>query len=118
VVLFYLHDFFSFFEEGFTPSVFFKKEYICNDFFLTKSKFIIKMSVLELDNHDEIEGFNDLSTEQQKDLLEAVAETYDASKLIPHEEVMKRFLNYMVRIPIPVDNVIIDRSEIYDDDRF
>jgi F0F1-type ATP synthase delta subunit len=76
------------------------------------------MSALELDNHDEIEGFNDLSTEQQKDLLEAVAETYDESKLIPHEEVMKRLLSGMKRIPVPVDNVIIDRSESYDDDRF
>jgi hypothetical protein len=51
-------------------------------------------------------------------LLEAVAETYDESKLIPHEEVMKRLLSGMKRIPVPVDNVIIDRSESYDDDRF
>ncbi len=46
---------------------------------------------LDLMNQDEIEGFNDLSIEQQKDLLEAIAQTYDETKLIPHDEVLKRF---------------------------
>jgi hypothetical protein len=96
---------------GFTPSVFFQKEYICNDFFLIKSKFIKKMSVSELDNHDEIEGFNDLSTEQQKDLLEAIAETYDESNLIPHEEVISRLNKWIITTPIDVQTRILKSYE-------
>jgi hypothetical protein len=69
------------------------------------------MSVLELDNHDEIEGFNDLSTEQQKDLLEAIAETYDASKLIPHEEVVSRLDKWVITTPIDAQTRILKSYE-------
>jgi F0F1-type ATP synthase delta subunit len=44
----------------------------------------------EISTHD-IEGYNDLSPEQQTDLLEAIEQTYDESKLIPHEEIIRRF---------------------------
>ena len=50
----------------------------------------------EISTHD-IEGYNDLSPEQQKDLLEAIAETYDESKLIPHAEVVKRFDKWLIK---------------------
>jgi hypothetical protein len=36
----------------------------------------------------------------------------------PKKTQKRNFLDGMKRIPVPVDNVIIDRSEIYDDDRF
>lgn len=36
-----------------------------------------------------------------------------SQKVKPHN-----FLDGMKRIPVPVDNVIIDRSEIYNDDRY
>jgi hypothetical protein len=36
----------------------------------------------------------------------------------PKKTQKRNFLDGMKRIPVPVDNVIIDRSEIYHDDRF
>lgn len=36
----------------------------------------------------------------------------------PKKTKPRNFLDGMKRIPVPVDNVIIDRSEIYNDDRF
>ncbi len=50
----------------------------------------------EISDHD-IEGYNDLSPKQQIDLLEAIAETYDKSKLIPHDEVIKRFDRWLTK---------------------
>ncbi len=50
----------------------------------------------EISAHD-IEGYNDLSPKQQVDLLEAIAETYDESKLIPHDEVIKRFDRWLTK---------------------
>ena len=55
------------------------------------------MSNLDLINHDEIEGFDDLSIEQQNDLLESIAQTYDDTKLIPHDEVVKRFDRWLIK---------------------
>ena len=50
----------------------------------------------EVSEHD-IEGYNDLSREQQIDLLESIAQTYDESKLIPHNEVLKRFDRWLTK---------------------
>ena len=55
------------------------------------------MSNLDLINPDEIEGYDDLSHEQQIDLLESIAQTYDESKLIPHDEVLKRFDRWLTK---------------------
>ena len=46
---------------------------------------------------NEIEGYSDLSPEQQSDLLEAIAESYDESKLIPHDEVLKRLERWQTK---------------------
>ena len=69
------------------------------------------MAVLELDNHDEIEGFNNLSNEQQKDLLEAVAESYDESKLIPNDEVVSRLDKWLITTPLDAQTRILKSYE-------
>jgi bisphosphoglycerate-independent phosphoglycerate mutase (AlkP superfamily) len=56
------------------------------------TKFVEK----EVSAHD-IEGYDDLSPEQQIDLLESIAQTYDESKLIPHDEVLKRFDRWLTK---------------------
>lgn len=69
------------------------------------------MSNLKLDNHDEIEGFNDLSIEQQKDLLEAITESYDESKLIPHDVVFSRLDKWLVTTPLDAQTHILKSYE-------
>jgi hypothetical protein len=64
---------------------------------LMKLQEIAKQFVHEEISTDDIEGYNDLSTEQQKDLLEAIAETYDESKLIPHDEAIKRLDKWLIK---------------------
>jgi predicted transcriptional regulator len=45
----------------------------------------------------DIDGYEDLTPEQQADLMEAIVETYDETKLIPHEEVLKRFDRWLTK---------------------
>ncbi len=64
---------------------------------LAKLQEIAEQFVAEEISIHEIEGYNDLSPEQQTDLLEAIGQTYDDSKLIPHDEVIKRFDRWLIK---------------------
>jgi hypothetical protein len=50
----------------------------------------------DLDFEEDIEASDfDLTPEQEADLVEAIAETYDPTKLIDHEDVMKKYAKWL-----------------------
>ena len=63
-----------------------------------------------------------LNNESLKDLQLFIEFLLNKQKNIfpqkPKKAKPRNFLDGMKRIPVPVDNVIIDRSEIYNDDRY